>query len=257
MKSKDLSILVYSCHRNSDMWTVFTDLFKKYWPDCVYKLILLTDKEEDNYSSFDEHVVLDGSWYEMLMAGIDEANTPYVMLFMDDYLMCNLVNNADIEQYIEYAKKYNAANIRLHTSEVMKRKTFRRDDRFDFYRPGQAESFSTQVGIWDVSFLRKYIKPEWSAWDFERKGSVEVCDKIQPLLGAKDYEFPYIEGVRKGKWMIPGYEMCRRAGIKPDLKKRPLMTNFDMAWIYFKGGILGLNPNLVQKIQNCVNRVKK
>ena len=254
MKSKELSILVYSCNKNRDMWSVFLLLFRRYWKDCKYKLILLTDYYEDKkiVDEFDDVFVLDDSWYNMLMNGIKSAGTPYVMLFMDDYLLCDMVNNEDIEKYLSCAKKYNCANIRFHKSDMLKPGIYTKDNQFDYYEPGSAYSFSTQAGIWDVQFLKKTIRPEWSAWDFERIGSVEVKDFDQPLLGTKEYDFPYIEGVRRGKWMYPGYELCKREGIFIDENKRPVMSAFEMWWIKFKGRLLKINPTLVQKIQNRI-----
>lgn len=254
MKSKELSILIYSCKRNSDMWGIFLSLFKKYWSDCNYKLVLLTDYTDESIEGFDEIVELDSTWYEMLMAGLEKAETPYVMLFMDDYLLHDKVDNEDIEKYLSYAKKYKCANIRFQKSDMLKPRIYEDDKQFDYYESGTAYSFSTQAGIWDASFLKKNIQPEWSAWDFERIGSVEIKDFDHPLLGTRDYDFPYIEGVRKGKWMRPGYELCKKEGIQIDDNKRPVMSGFEMWWIEFKGKILKMNPTLIQKIQNAIGK---
>lgn len=258
-KSAELAILIYSCWKNSDMWSISYKLLNKYWPDCKYKVILLTDKYEGTKEQygFDDIVVLDGTWYDMIMAGIERAGTPYVMLWMDDYLVCDYVKNQDIDIHIEIAKKYNAANIRLMESPTIIANVYEDDSEYNYYEPGTAYSFSTQVGIWDVDFLKRNIKREWTAWDFERKGSVEVKDYNQPLLASRSYVFPYEEGVRRGKWMDNGVRICKRNGIEIDFSKRKPMSNFDLAWIYFKGGILSLNPTLVVKIQNIVERLIK
>lgn len=257
-KSTELSILVYSCYKNSDMWSIFLTLFQKYWRDCAYRLILLTDKlggRHEEYA-FDDIVVCDSNWYDMLMAGIQRAGTKYVMLWMDDYLLCDYIWNQDIEYYLGMTKKFQAANMRLVESPTIPAETFSKDHRFHYYCPGTAYSFSTQVGIWSAEFLKKNIRPEWSAWDFERIGSIKVKDYEHPLLAPKDYTFPYEEGVRRGKWMDNGVRICNRNHIKIDFKKRKQMSQFEMAWIYFKGGILGLNPTLVVKIQNLLQRKK-
>lgn len=255
-KSKELAILVYSCWKNSDMWQILMLLLKKYWSDCEYKIILLTDKYEgkkEDYD-FDDIVALDSTWYNMIMAGIEKAGTEYVMLWMDDYLVCDYVNNKDIDRYVAAAKKYNAANIRLVESPTIIAETYEKDNEYNYYKPGTAYSFSTQVGIWNVQCLKKYIRREWSAWDFERKGSIEVKDYEHPMLAPKEYSFPYEEGVRRGKWMDNGVRICKRNKIKIDFKKRKQMSNFELAWIYFKGGILALNPTFVVKIQNVFQR---
>jgi hypothetical protein len=258
MKSKDLAILVYSCWKNRDMWRIFLTLFKKYWSDCCYQLILLTDIYDKDFleesCKFDQVVVLDSNWHDMLMEGIKKADTDYVMLMMDDYLICDYVNSDDLEYYISKAKRYHAANIRLTESRTIPSKTYVKDEELNYYEPGTAYSFSTQPGIWDADFLKKYVKNEWSAWDFERRGSIEVKVAGCPLLASKNYTFPYEEGVRRGKWMDNGISICKRNNIQIDFSKRPAMNNFELAWIYFKGGLLELNPTLIVKLQNLLQR---
>lgn len=56
--------------------------------------------------------------------------------------------------------------------------------------------------------------------------------------------------------MDNGIRVCKRNNIKLDFNKRKPMSNFELAWIYFKGGILGLNPTLVVKMQNLIQRRK-
>lgn len=44
---------------------------------------------------FDEIIVYNGNWYEMIFKGMEVTNTPYVMLWMDDYLLCDYVQNRE------------------------------------------------------------------------------------------------------------------------------------------------------------------
>lgn len=258
-KSNDLAILIYSCWKNSDMWIIFNTLFQKYWKECAYKLILVTDKFLGNAEEydFDDIVVLDSNWHDMIMKGIEVAGTPYVMLWMDDYLLCDYVKNDDIEYFLKFAKQYNAANFRLIESATIPSFTYDKNSELNYYVPGTAYSMSTQVGLWNVEFLKKNVKKEWSAWDFERKGSIEIKDYQHPLLAPKEYVFPYEEGVRKGKWMVAGAMLCQRNGIKLDTSVRPIMSNLEMAKIYFQGAILEWNPTLIVKIQNLFYRFRK
>ncbi len=252
----ECAILLYSCWKNSDMWSIFLTLFRKYWPDCMCPVVLLTDKLEDiqKGKGFDDVVILDSSWGNMVLAGIERVKTGYVMLWMDDYLLCDYVRNDDIAYYIEKAKKFHAANIRLLESSIIQSEIYQPDPSFHVYKPGTAYSFSTQVGIWDAKLLRKYICRDWTPWDFERKGSLEVKDFNHPLLAPRAYSFPYEEGVRRGKWMDNGIRICQRNNISLDYKRRKPMSNFELAWIYFKGGLLGLNPTWIVRIQNWLHK---
>lgn len=258
-KSKRLAILVYSCEKNNDMWTIFIRLFKKYWGDCPYNIFLLTDKCGDisKADGFDDIIIKDSSWYDMINAGIDRAGTPFISLWMDDYLLCDYVKSDDVEKIMNHAEEYKAANIRLYESDMIKAEPFVKNTSYSLYKPGSAYSFTTQVGIWNTKCLKSYLNPKWSAWDFERVGSVTIVDKKHPLLGTRDYFFPYIEGVRKGKWMREGASLCQHAGIKLDYNIRPQMSDWEMAKIYIKSAIIRINPTLVQKMQNIWNKMIK
>lgn len=251
----DLAIIVYSCLRNADMWEIFDLLFKKYWHDCKYKLMLVTDANGSNTDDmfFDKVICKDGSWYEMISLAIHEADTRYVMLMMDDYLLCDVVDNSEIERAILDADKYNAANIRFEKSKLLLEKAdFEKDSNYEIYTPGRAYSLTTQVGIWRSDCLLEYMKPEWSAWDFERKGSLEIIDNLHPLLGTRNFQFPYVEGVRKGKWMKQGIDVCKKNNIILDFNRRKKLSFFGNQMIDLKTRIYNINPSLMLKLYNRV-----
>ena len=189
----------------------------------------------------------------MIKKAMKVANTPYVMLWMDDYLLCDYIQNEDIQKQIERAKNWATANLRLVESPKCKG-IYQNNNKIGYYDRGEAYSLSTQVGIWDRKFLENLIDEEWSAWNFERIGSLSKKNLQQPILVSLDYVFPYEEGVRKGKWMIQGANLCRKNSIKLDYTKRPIMTNLEMAKIYFQGAILDWNPNLIVCVQNIIHK---
>lgn len=258
--NRELGIIIYSCQKNCDMWEYFSILFRKYWHDCPYPIVLVTDRFEPdgmkNYI-FDEVVVEDSGWAQMIRKAMDVIETKYVSLWMDDYFLCDQVNNSTIEKYVLYMEKYHAANIRLCDSAFSVYQIDEADRNIAIYEQGRAYSITTQIGIWEKKFLKKYIKPEWSPWDFERRGSVEIIDNDYKFIGTLNYMFPYIEAVRKGKWMESGVWLCKRNGIELDYSHRPAMGNWGMCKIYLKGAILDLNPTLIVKIQNLLTKIKR
>ena len=258
MKSSLLTVIIYSCWKNRDMWDVFSVLFRKYWANCIYKVVLVTDEyhDEEKRYVFDDIIVLDDTWARMIKAAIKKTATKYVMLWMDDYLLCDYVSDDDIQRQIDRGEKYNALNIRLVYSPWGYGGIYD-GDNIGYYISGGGYSLSLQPGIWNAKLLMGIIEDDWSAWDFERVGSLRKTDTQYPILVAHDYVFPYVEGVRKGKWMQEGARLCERNGIKLDEHRRPIMTNLEMAIIYFKGAILDINTELVLKIQNTVNCLKR
>lgn len=253
-----LSIIIYSCWKNRDMWEIFSKLFRKYWKNCPYQVLLVTDAyhETDKRYVFTKVVQIDDTWARMIKEAVKQAQTPYVSLWMDDYLLCDYVQDADVEKQLARAVKYHAANMRLTESPACQGH-WERHKNIGYYRRGKAYSLATQIGIWDSSFLNRTLKDEWSAWDFERIASLDRTDDKQPILVALDYEFPYEEGVRKGRWMQQGAKLCKRNGIELDTKVRPIMTNMEMAKIYFQGAVLDWNATFVVRVQNLLARCRK
>ena len=253
--NNDLSIIVYSCFRNRDMWLIFSELFRKYWDDCKFKVYLLTDKyEDDEKYVFDEAICIDSDWAEMMKFALARVNTPYVMLFMDDYLLTEKVDNNDIDHILETAKIECAANIRLCYSSIVKTYPYKKNMDYDYLEPGTAYSMSTHVGVWSSAFLNKNIKPGWSAWDFERIGSMNIADYDHPVLQSKKYLFPYVEGVRQGKWMPEGINVCKQNNIELDYSIRSKMSIVENFIAKFKGVLLKVFPNSIIRIQNILSK---
>lgn len=259
-RNSELAIIIYSCEHNSDMWPIFSTLFRKYWRNCPFEVILVTDcykgkpqgvyVEEAEETVFSKIVICDGDWSHMIKTAMAATGSEFVSLWMDDYLLCDYVQEHVLEYYIEIMREYHAANIRLSGPSSWSEVDTKDKNGIGVCKPGIAYSLSTQIGIWNVEFLNNNIRDGWSAWDFERKGSLRIKDSEHPLLVALDYVFPYEEGVRRGKWMDQGVRLCERNGIKLDFHRRPRMTNWEMCKVYLKGAILDINPTLIVKIQN-------
>ena len=65
---------------------------------------------------------------------------------------------------------------------------------------------SVQPAIWRKSELLKFLKPEYSPWNFEVKGSKEAKNNVENYFVAKLDKPIYFNMVRKGKQPSPGWE---------------------------------------------------
>lgn len=248
---KQLSIIVYSCYRNKDMWAAFSFFYKKYHVANSCKIVLATDRYEkkDEYI-FDDVVVLDSSWADMIKMAVTKCDTPYVMLFMDDYLLSDSVDDRFLEKTVDDMKKYHAQNIRLKKSPFSKKRDFAYDDNYYEIILGNAYCFVTQVGVWESSFLLDFLSDGLSAWEFERECSMECGNADYLILEHKYLEYPYIEAVRKGKWMRCGIKHCNNNGYYIDYSIRKKTTILEELEMRLKKIILRLFPNVVQTLQN-------
>ncbi len=250
---KELSIIVYSCYRNRDMWSAFSYFFKRYDIDNTCKIVLVTDKydKNDNYI-FNDVVEVDSSWADMIKLAIKQADTPYVMLFMDDYLISDYIDKLFLETVVSDMKSYKAQNIRLKKSPFSRKSDFVLNENYYQVMLGSAYCFSTQVGVWDSSFLMDYLSDGMSAWEFERVGSMKCRDSDILILEHKFREYPYVEAVRKGKWMRCGVKHCEENGYDISCFVRKKTTMIEELEMQIKKIRLRMFPDVFQTIQNMV-----
>lgn len=219
----DCTVLVASCDRYADLLPPFSALWRKFWPDCPFETVLVTETEPQNRSElcFDRIVACGsgGNWCSRLVRALNEIQTPYVMMLCDDYYLKATVDTARIMRRLGQAREFDAANLRLipnprptqpHCGDLME------------YRKQTAYCIATQAGIWNREFLRGLADGRSSIWEFERYGSFSVADEKRPLLVTPTQEFPFVDAVHKGCWEKFGIAVCRENGIEPNLSVRGL-----------------------------------
>lgn len=255
-KSNELAIIIYSCDRNNAMWDIVMYFFKKYWSDCPYKIVLLTDidsTQKGERLGFDEVVECDSDWSTMMEFAIDTLKVPYFITWMDDFLLCDKVDTYQIEHGLDILKNNEAINYRLVSSEMYEYGS--KNEEYGVIVPGSAYSYSTHAGIWDSNKFKKQLVKGWSAWDFERKGSTMNSDIKNPILISLAYQLPYIEAVRKGKWFPDGVELLKQNNIDVKLTNKPIMSKWDFFVVNIKNVVLNLSPTFILKLQNLYNCV--
>ena len=105
IKTNDLmSILVLSCDKYRDLWDDFFTLLEKYWPDCNFKKYLATDTVE--YTRPGVHVIHFGhekNWTKCARIAVEQIDTPFISLFLEDAFICREINNRIINEDVSFA----------------------------------------------------------------------------------------------------------------------------------------------------------
>ena len=259
-----------SCDAYRDVEAPFMKLFRKYWPDCPFELVLLTETpvSEDSCSSvkngeaesfplqrkelrgpnFFDRTIFAGkgkSWSQMLVEALDQIETPYVIMLMNDYYLESPVDTALILRRLAEAKEKDALNYRLCPNPPRAVKN-------------TAYAVSCKAGIWNRLFLRELAAKTKSAWEFERYGSFMFDESDpRPILVTEKLEFPFLDVVHKGFWEPWGVELLKREGLAYDFSVRG--TPPFPVWLKekVKDFIFNLNPDLVTRVQNVFNAGKK
>ena len=243
--NKDCTILVTSCDAYRDVEAPFLKLFRKYWPDCPFELVV--NGETSAEEGFDRAVLCGRgkTWSQMLAEALDQVATPYVILLMNDYYLDSKVDTDLILRRLAEAKEKDALNYRLCPDPPRAVKN-------------TAYSISCKTGIWSRTFLRDLVARTKSAWEFERYGSFMFDESDpRPILVTERLEFPFLDVVHKGYWEPWGVDLLKREGIDYDFSRRGVPPLGVRVKEKLKNVIFRLNPELVTRVQNVFNAGKK
>ncbi len=250
--STRMTIVTSSCDQYADLLGPFSQLFKKYWKDCQYPSVLVTESKPaiPEPNAFDK---MDGwgsqtPWSDRLLFTLRELNTPYILLVLDDFLMCGPFSNEQAERYLDILQEHNAAAIRLAPLPKPQREI---TPEYGEYVKGKAYRVSAQVGIWNRSYLISLLEElsPSELWNFERSGSFVSEKHDAPFLGTYAMVFPYIEMICKARWLSSGLKFCKREGVTLDVSKRETEPRWFLLYRQVRGVIFRINPTLITKVK--------
>ena len=256
-KNPDCTVVVCSCDKYADLLAPFAALWRKYWPDCPFETILVTETKPDQELCFNRVVACGkgGNWCSRLIEALRTVETPYVIMLCDDYFLSSPVDTAGILLRLGQAKKYNAANLRLIPNPVpgVHNSSPASEGLFEYHK-NTAYCIATQTGIWNREFLLGLARGKSSIWEFERYGSFQVGDEPRPLLVTPTKEFPFIDAVHKGHWEKFGVKCLADNGIDYDFSKRGLPP-FKARFVEgLKAMVFALVPaNWIVRVQNAID----
>ena len=252
MKSNECTVVVTSCDAYRDVERPFLTLFRKYWPDCPFELVLVTETAATG--GFDRTIATGTgkTWCQMLVEALDKIDTPYVILVMNDFMLSEPVDTEIILKRVRQAAEFDAANIRL-VPNPPGRTPWRDTDLLEFPK-NEAYCVSCQTGIWNKAYLRDLASRNKSAWEFERYGSFMVGAEKRPILVTRTREMPDVDTVHKGHWVPDGVALLRRNNIDYDFSVRAPQPFGVRVREGLKSLVFAIFPwTLIVRVQNVFN----
>ena len=225
---RSLPVLVVSCDRYADLWPPFFELFWRHWPDCRGPVYLGT-----NFQPYDDprvsvlNVGKDVSWATSVGRMLDQIESDYLIVMLEDFLLTERVNNARIERLAHLAVAEGVGCLRLYSILPPERR-LQKYPELGWFAPGDPYRITAQAAVWRKGTLRKLLVPGFSPWDFELTGS-QMSDRMpDPIWGVMEPAIVYEQSVEKGKWRPQGLAICRAAGITPDLARRGAFSEHEL-----------------------------
>ena len=240
IENMDVTVLVNSCDSYEDTWRPFFILFKKYWKDCPYDIVLNTESkifsmEGVKINCFQLYEKSQKIAYgKRMLDHLKQIRSKYIFLLMDDFFIRRPVKTERIEQCLQWMKEN--PEIAVFSFENVKDELNIKDNMFKGFelRPQFGEyKLNLQAALWRKSALIKYTKKHENPWQFEIIGSQRTFwtkDKFYVFQDISERIIDYGKtkhldwGIVRGKWMIDDVE--------------PLFKEHDIHIDYFERGVL-------------------
>lgn len=235
MIGNNCTIVISSCDIYETAWYPFFELFKKYWPNCPYKIVLSTETKTFKHKDLNirtiNHRNQNATWSERLYDCLSKIDTKYVILMLEDYFLQKNVSQNEInkcyswmEQDADIACFYFKSVMNSHIESFFS----------DYYIADESLKFrlNTQAALWNRKIFMSFLDKTENPWDFEIQGSKRIFDTDKKLFCHKtssifslDGPFPYAlghqtgYGITKGKWLWNNKKLFRHNRISVNYKE--------------------------------------
>lgn len=260
--SKKLTILLNTCDAYEDLWIPFFTLLKRYWISADIQIVLNTESKDFSFPGLDiqcVHSPGEQRYGKRMLNALKKIKTPYVLSMLDDFFLRFPVNEARIQQIIDWMEAdrnivyFNCDPNQTYADwEVDKYPGFRRIPNGNDY------VLSLQGAIWRTEKLKKFWLPNVNPWEWEMITNIKTgrysTYKFYCPTGS---EFSFLDyghhclgdiwGVYRGKWVIDD--------VGPLFQKENISVDFTIRGIYAPGEKKQLtqeDTSQIKKIIRCL-----
>lgn len=254
-----LSILINSCDRYSDLWPVFFELFSKYWPDCPYPVYLGANEKQFNYPNLHTlRIGVDDGWAQSAQRMMEAIDSEYILILLEDFFFFRPVDTQQVASLFNAMVDLNGAYLRL--------KPFPPPDHIEpihpnlgLIEPGAPYRVALQAAIWKKDVFLRLLKPGETPWQMELRGTVRSTQMPEAFFSVWKPVLYYQAGVTMGKWTPSALHFLRHENIVPNLSARPVMASDEILYrdcLRIVNRLINLTPwKIRRKIGNFLRKI--
>ena len=234
--SIDAVVVVSSCDLFKAVWGPMCYSLQKYWPDCPWPVVFITNEEEPPCGG-NFQTGPDGGpygWSKMSREALSRINAPVVLWIHDDNWLCAPVSNNAVASLVALFEDDPALHL-IRLSNCYMSTTcgsYSRDDRLRIIRRDSHQRTSLQPSLWRRKTMIELLVDGESPWTWEGMAphrSAEItghflcCQEgFRPLrfMSHVDPKWPE-EAVRRGKWTLSARNYCQAEGLDVDFSVHP------------------------------------
>ena len=220
--TNDTCVLIPSCNAFADVHAPFLACFERYWLDCPWKMYGLS---ESGWGKFPIATITDASWAANLVKGLAEVPEKFVLMFLDDMLICEPVDQTAVDKAAQLVQRCDIGAVRVGPgAEVYEAASdfsdfLGLDSRVGYVLQESRYRISTSPTLWRKEYLASILQSQGvvTAWDFEIKGTMFARYTSKIVLKILDDPPPMqvlYTSITRGAWEEGALQWLRRVGIE-------------------------------------------
>lgn len=203
MLKDDLSLLIHSCNKYSDLWDAHIELLNQNWSDRNIDTFIATDLPSDiKYKNIT--IVSAGENREItdrITAVLPFIHTKFVLVTLDDYFLVKKIDSNRIRNLITIMEEQNLDYLRLFPlpNSDLKLDKYKKIYSINLNEEKSSYYVNLYPGIWKKSFIEKTIRNSLNAWQYETSLTPLAKELNAKCAMSKGKEFEILDVIRKGK----------------------------------------------------------
>ena len=222
----NLSVLISSCDKFSDLWDENINAYRKHWKDNRCETFLVTDRNSKWKKEGINLVIVEGqnNFPLRIKYALNQIKTQYVLVTLDDYFLIDDVSNDELSYLVKRMENEKIHYLSLYNRRITKKSKYQPIERLNNIDLQKKYALNLYPAIWDVDFLKRTIKDNVSPWLYEvslTKTALEENAKCKASLAGT---FDILDVVRKGKVLHKAQKYFRKNNIY--IGNRPTISYF-------------------------------
>lgn len=198
--NKNLTMIINSCDKFSDLWDIHVQLLEEHWQDRNIRSIISTDKKTNKkYHNIEIINSKENDEITSRLAYVlSKIDSEYVLITLDDYFLTKKIDTKEIYNLVDYMKTNSIDYIRMFKDPSSHKKI---NKQLKLYKLDLKYNYEVNLypGLWNKNFLLKTINKELNAWQYEVSLTKIARDTNAVCLMTKKKVFPILDVIRKGK----------------------------------------------------------
>lgn len=191
-------------------------LFRKYWSDCPYELILCTQLKKPGENMYDRIVITDEKtiWGGRLKKALAQIYTEYVILCPEDSFLQGNVETKQMENCILFMTEENAGAIRL---KPPMHQTEKYNTDFDIVPEKAVYRLCLHPTLFKTEYLKRFADRLYSPWQYERQGSIQSREYPEKIFCVKNAVYDSVHAWSAGYWLKEAYQLMQEEKLPREL----------------------------------------